>query len=228
VALGDTLGVLHIQYDSKQNLADAEPFETLQESQQRLAVAVGGRVALSLANVLLRDTLRDQSTRDPLTGLFNRRFMEHALDQEVQRAKRRNQSLVVVFLDLDHFKRFNDTHGHDAGDAVLRSMAGLFQKHFRGEDIICRPGGEEFTFILPESSAENAAKRVDKLRSVAKNHSITYKDQLLGSVTFSAGIAAYPQNGTTPELLLQAADACLYESKANGRNRVTIAGSKKS
>jgi diguanylate cyclase (GGDEF)-like protein/PAS domain S-box-containing protein len=228
VALGDTLGVLHIQYDSNENFTDAESFETLQESQQRLAVAVGGRVALSLANLLLRETLRDQSSRDPLTGLFNRRFMEHALDQEIQRAKRRNHPLVVVFLDLDHFKRFNDTFGHDAGDAVLRSMAGLFQKHFRGEDIVCRLGGEEFTFILPESSAENAAKRVDKLRLIAENHSITYKEQWLGSVTFSAGIAAYPENGSTADLLLQAADACLYESKANGRNRVTIASSKKS
>ena len=228
VALGDTLGALHIQYDSNQNSTSAESFETLQESEQRLAVAVSGRVALSLANLLLRETLRDQSSRDPLTGLFNRRFMELALDQEMQRAKRRNHPLVVVFLDLDHFKRFNDTHGHDAGDAVLRSMAGLFQKYFRGEDIVCRLGGEEFTFILPESSAENAAKRVDKLRLIAENHSITYKEQLLGSITFSAGIAAYPGNGLTAEELLRAADTSLYESKANGRNCVTVSKSRNS
>jgi diguanylate cyclase (GGDEF)-like protein/PAS domain S-box-containing protein len=228
VAQGDTLGVLHIQYDLIKNNTGTEDFETLQESQKRLAVAVGGRVALSLASLLLRETLRDQSIRDPLTGLFNRRFMEDALGRELQRAKRRTHSLVVVFLDLDHFKRFNDIHGHDAGDTVLRSMAGLFQQHFRGEDVVCRYGGEEFAFILPESTAKNAAKRVEELRQVAKRHKINYKEQVLDAVTFSVGIAAYPENALTGEELLQTADTCLYESKASGRDCVTIATSHKS
>ena len=228
VAQGDTLGVLHIQYDLIKNNTGTEDFESLQESQQRLAVAVGGRVALSLASLLLRETLRDQSIRDPLTGLFNRRFMEDALGRELQRAKRRRHSLVVVFADLDHFKRFNDIHGHDAGDTVLRSMAGLFKQHFRGEDVVCRCGGEEFAFILPESSAKNAAKRLEQLRQVAKKHKITYKEQVLDAVTFSVGIATYPENGLTGEALLQTADTCLYESKANGRDCVTIATSHKS
>jgi diguanylate cyclase (GGDEF)-like protein/PAS domain S-box-containing protein len=227
VAQGDTLGVLHIQYDLSQSKG-ADDFETLQESRQRLAVAVGGRVALSLASLLLRETLRDQSIRDPLTGLFNRRFMEAALGRELQRAKRRSHSLVVVFLDLDHFKRFNDVHGHDAGDTVLRSMAGLFQQHFRGDDVVCRYGGEEFAFILSESSAEGAAKRVEELRQIAKGHKITYKEQKLDAVTFSVGIAAYPEDASTSEELLQASDACLYESKAKGRDCVTIATSRKS
>ena len=227
-AQGDTLGVLHIQYDVNKGDNGAEDLETLQESQQRLAVAAGGRVALSLASLLLRETLRDQSIRDPLTGLFNRRFMEDTLGRELQRAKRRSLSLVVVFVDLDHFKRFNDIHGHDAGDTVLRSMAGLFQQHFRSEDVVCRYGGEEFAFILPESSAKDAAKRVEELRQVAQRHKIAYKEQLLDAVTLSVGIAAYPENGLTGEELLQAADTCLYESKANGRNRVTIAASRKS
>ena len=228
VAQGDTLGVLHIQYDLIKNNTGTEDFESLQECQQRLAVAVGGRVALSLASLLLRETLRDQSIRDPLTGLFNRRFMEDALGRELQRAKRRRHSLVVVFADLDHFKRFNDIHGHDAGDTVLRSMAGLFKQHFRGEDVVCRYGGEEFAFILPESSAKNAAKRLEQLRQVAKKHKITYKEQVLDAVTFSVGIATYPENGLTGEELLQTADTCLYESKANGRDCVTIATSHKS
>lgn len=205
VALGDTLGVLHIQYNLSEGNRGTEAFESLQESQQRLAVAAGGRVAFSLASLLLRETLRAQSIRDPLTGLFHRRFVEHALDRELQRAKRRSHSLVVVFLDLDHFKRFNGTHGHDAGDAVLRSMAALFQKHFRGEDIVCRFGGEEFAFILPESSSKDAAKRVEDLRQAAKNHRITHKEQVLDIVTFSVGIAAYPENGLVTEELLQTA-----------------------
>jgi len=225
VALGDTLGVLHIQYNLSESNRGAEAFESLQESQQRLAGAAGGRIALSLASLLLRETLRTQSIRDALTGLYNRRFMEHALDRELQRAKRRNHSLAVVFLDLDHFKRFNDAHGHEAGDTVLCSMARLFQKHFRGDDVVCRYGGEEFAFILPESSPKDAAKRVEDLRQAAKSHEITYKEQVMDAVTFSVGIVGYPENGLAAEELLHAADSCLYESKANGRDCVTIATS---
>jgi len=228
VAQGDTLGVLHIHYDLNKTNTRTEDIETLQESEQRLAVAVGGRVALSLAGLLLRETLRDQSIRDSLTGLFNRRFLEEALDRELQRAKRKNHSLAVVFLDLDHFKRFNDIYGHDAGDTVLRSMAGFFRQHFRGDDIVCRYGGEEFAFILPESSAKDAAKRVEELRQIAKMHKITCKEQVLDTVTFSAGIAAYPENGLTGEELFRTADTCLYESKAKGRDCATIATSRKS
>ena len=224
VAQGDTLGVLHVQYNRIESNNRTEAFESLQESEQRLAVAVGGRVALSLAGLLLRETLRDQSIRDPLTGLFNRRFMEDTLGRELQRAKRRSQPLAVVFLDLDHFKRFNDIHGHDAGDAVLRSMAGLFQQHFRGEDVVCRFGGEEFAIILPEASAKNAAMRVEQLRQTAKKFKVSHKEQILDTVTFSIGIAAYPEDASSGEELLQIADACLYESKAKGRDCVTIAG----
>jgi diguanylate cyclase (GGDEF)-like protein/PAS domain S-box-containing protein len=224
VAQGDTLGVLHVQYNRVERNNGTEAFESLQESEQRLAVAVGGRVALSLAGLLLRETLRDQSIRDPLTGLFNRRFMEDTLGRELQRAKRRSQPLAVVFLDLDHFKRFNDIHGHDAGDAVLRSMAGLFQQHFRGEDVVCRFGGEEFAIILPEASAKSAAMRVEQLRQTAKKFKVSYKEQILDAVTFSIGIAAFPENASSGEELLQIADACLYESKAKGRDCITIAG----
>jgi diguanylate cyclase (GGDEF)-like protein/PAS domain S-box-containing protein len=228
VAQGDTLGVLHVQYDLRKRNQGTRDLETLQESENRLAVAVGGRVALSLASLLLRETLRDQSIRDPLTGLFNRRFMEDALGREIQRAQRRKHSVVVVFLDLDHFKRFNDIYGHDAGDTVLRAMAGLFRQHFRGDDVVCRYGGEEFAFILSESSAKNAAKRVAELCQVAKGYKITYKEQVLDAVTFSVGIAAYPENALTGEELLRTADRCLYESKAKGRDRVTIATAHKS
>jgi diguanylate cyclase (GGDEF)-like protein/PAS domain S-box-containing protein len=223
VAQGDTLGVLAIHYAAASSRAGQESFESWHESQQRLAVAVGGRVALSMASLMLRETLRDQSIRDPLTGLFNRRFMEDFLTRELLRAKRKKHPLVVVFVDLDHFKRFNDIHGHDAGDAVLRSMAELFQQHFRGDDVICRYGGEEFAFILPESSTVNAVKRLNELRNAAKGHRIPYRERTLEAVTFSMGVAAYPENGSTGEALLQAADYSLYESKAAGRDRITVA-----
>jgi diguanylate cyclase (GGDEF)-like protein len=176
-----------------------------------------------LASLRLRDSLRDQSIRDPLTGLFNRRFMQESLDRELHRARRKNRSLAVLFLDIDHFKRFNDTYGHEAGDFVLRSFADLFRRHFRNDDVICRYGGEEFAVILPESSSADAAKRAATLRAAVKKIGLRYRGQPLDQVTFSIGIAAFPEHGQTGEELLRAADQCLYQSKAEGRDRVTVA-----
>jgi diguanylate cyclase (GGDEF)-like protein len=129
----------------------------------------------------------------------------------------------VLFVDLDHFKRFNDTFGHDAGDLVLRSIADLFRKVFRMDDVICRYGGEEFGIILPESSAENAVMRANALRELTKKLQIRYKNHTLGTVTLSIGVAAFPAHGETSDELLKAADQCLYKSKAAGRDLVTVA-----
>ncbi len=223
VAQGDTLGILHLQFDHGENKGGVAPIESLRESQQILAATVAGQVALSLASLRLAEKLRDQSIRDPLTGLFNRRFMQESLERELHRAKRKKRPVAVVFLDLDHFKRFNDTFGHDAGDAVLREMAEAFRKHFRGDDIICRYGGEEFAVILPESSAQDAMKRTAALREELKKLSIQNRGQTLDRVTISVGIAAFPEHGQTAEELLHIADQCLYQSKAEGRDRVTVA-----
>jgi len=149
--------------------------------------------------------------------------MQESLDRELHRAKRKKHSVAVVFLDLDHFKKFNDTFGHEAGDAVLREMADAFRKHFRGDDVICRYGGEEFAVILPESSAEDAMKRTAALREGLKKISIRNRGQLLDRVTISVGIAAFPEHGQTVDELLHIADQCLYQSKAQGRDRVTVA-----
>jgi diguanylate cyclase (GGDEF)-like protein len=188
-----------------------------------LATTVAAQVALSLASLRLRETLRDQSIRDPLTGLFNRRFMQESLDRELQRAKRKKRPLAVVFIDLDHFKRFNDTFGHAAGDLILRTMGELFLRHFRGDDVVCRYGGEEFAIILPESSAKDAAKRANLLRIEASKISMRQLGQVLDRVTLSIGVAAFPEHGSTTEQILRMADQCLYQSKAEGRDRVTVA-----
>jgi diguanylate cyclase (GGDEF)-like protein/PAS domain S-box-containing protein len=223
VGQGETLGVLHLEYATAHAIQPGAPLENLWESQRQLAGTVAGQIALSLASLRLRETLRDQSIRDPLTGLFNRRFMEEALHRELQRAIRRNHPLSVLFMDLDHFKRFNDTFGHDAGDLVLRSVADLFRRFFRADDVICRYGGEEFGVILPESSAEHAALRANKLRAEIKKLDLRNKNQPLGIVTLSIGVAAFPMHSSGGDELLKVADRCLYKSKAAGRDLVTVA-----
>ena len=223
VGQGDTLGILHLEFAGDGRTEIDSGSESWQDSQQRVATTVAGQIALSLASLRLRETLRDQSIRDPLTGLFNRRFMEESLEREMQRAVRKNHPVSVLFVDLDHFKRFNDTFGHDAGDLVLRSIADLFRKVFRMDDVICRYGGEEFGIILPESSAENAAMRANALRELTKKLQLRYKNHTLGTVSLSIGVAAFPIHGETSEELLKAADQCLYKSKAAGRDLVTVA-----
>jgi len=223
VGQGETLGVLQLDFgSSKDTLGQSSP-EGLQESEQRLATTVAGQIALSLASLRLRETLRDQSIRDPLTGLFNRRFMEESLERELQRAIRKNHPVSVLFLDLDHFKRFNDSYGHDAGDLVLRSIADLFRKFFRIDDVCCRYGGEEFSIILPESSSEHATVRANELRAAVKKLNFRHRDQTLGKVTLSIGVTTFPEHGSSTDELLKAADQCLYKSKSSGRDTVTAA-----
>jgi diguanylate cyclase (GGDEF)-like protein/PAS domain S-box-containing protein len=223
VGQGDTLGVLYLEFAADDGMRSVSATESLQDSQQRVATTVAGQIALSLASLRLRETLRDQSIRDPLTGLFNRRFMEESLEREMQRGVRKNHPVSVLFIDLDHFKRFNDTFGHDAGDLVLRSIADLFRKLFRVDDLICRYGGEEFGIILPESSAQNAVIRANALREAIKKLNIQYKNHALGTITLSIGVATFPEHGDSSEELLKAADQCLYQSKSAGRDLVTVA-----
>src|SRR3984957_12795710 len=223
VAQGNTIGILLLEFQS-----GAEPRyefgnESFRDSHERLAVSAASQIALSLASLQLRETLREQSIRDPLTRLFNRRFLEESLERELQLAARRKQSVAVLFLDLDHFKKFNDTFGHDAGDMVLQSLADMFRNFFRSSDICCRYGGEEFAIVLPDSSAEDAVIRADGLRAAVKNMRLQYKKQTLGSLTLSVGIAVFPEHCSTAIELLKIADECLYESKARGRDIVTLA-----
>jgi diguanylate cyclase (GGDEF)-like protein/PAS domain S-box-containing protein len=223
VAQGNTIGILHLELESAAELRHDSGMEGFRESHQRLAISVASQIALSLASLQLRETLREQSIRDPLTRLFNRRFLEESLERELQLASRKKQPLAVLFLDLDHFKRFNDTFGHDAGDMVLQSLADLFRTFFRATDLCCRYGGEEFAIILPESSSQDAGIRADALRSEVKGLRLQYKKQALGPLTLSAGVAAFPEHGSTSDELLKIADQCLYESKARGRDVVTVA-----
>jgi diguanylate cyclase (GGDEF)-like protein len=148
--------------------------------------------------------------------------MQESLDREMQRAKRKKRPLAIVFLDLDHFKKFNDVFGHDAGDMVLRSLADVFRQHFRADDVICRYGGEEFAVILPESSAKGAAERANDLRASVKKVSLRHKGNTLDRVTLSIGVSAFPDDGSEPEDLLKVADERLYQAKAKGRDRIAV------
>ena len=222
-AQGETLGVLYVENVSEPagSAVEAGPDQT--EILERQATAVGGRISLALANLRLREVLRGQSIRDPLTGLFNRRFMEESLERELRRAMRGKQQVALLMLDIDHFKRFNDTFGHQAGDALLRALGNLLKESTRGQDVVCRYGGEEFAFVLAGASLDAARKRAELLREDIKQLNALHGGQLLGAVTLSIGIAVFPDNGDSAEHLLKAADDALYRAKENGRDRIISA-----
>jgi len=191
-------------------------------SHQDVMVAAVEQLSLALSNLRLQDSLRTQSIRDPLTGLYNRRYLEESLTRELARCDRVNKPLAVLMVDLDHFKRFNDTHGHDGGDALLTHAGRLLQAHCRAEDIACRFGGEEFTVILPEVDAERAGQRAEQIRSAIEALAVHHLRERLSSVTASIGVATFPDSSREAGELLRRADAALYDAKKRGRNRVVF------
>jgi diguanylate cyclase (GGDEF)-like protein/PAS domain S-box-containing protein len=218
VAQGETLGMLHLGAQS--GIADMEAWVA---SRKRLGAAFAEEVALAVANLNLREKLQAQSIRDPLTGLFNRRYMEESLERELRRATRHGSAVSVLMVDLDHFKQFNDTFGHDAGDMLLGELGRTLRQQVRGEDIVCRYGGEEFAIILPDTPTEDAQRRAEQLRQAAMRLEVRHQGQELGVITLSIGAASYPLHAGNAEGLLRAADKALYGAKAGGRNRVVTA-----
>ncbi|MDR3574399.1 MAG: diguanylate cyclase [Anaerolineaceae bacterium] len=210
----DTLGVYHLR---------GLPARS-QGAWDHLAVSVAEYIAVSLANLNLRETLRIQSIRDTLTGLYNRRYLEEALVREIRRAVRYQHQVVLIMLDIDEFKNYNDTIGHEAGDTVLRMLGGFLLENIRGGDIVCRYGGDEIVVILPEVSLEDGRRRAEQLREGVKNLEITINGRLLNDFTISLGVASFPEHGLTAETLLRAADAALYHAKENGRDYVAVGG----
>ena len=189
----------------------------------KVAVAAADQLAFALANLKLRQNLRDLSVRDPLTGLFNRRYLAESLGREIARCARRNLPLSVLAFDLDHFKAFNDDYGHPAGDAILTAFARVLQSKSRSEDIACRQGGEEFVVILPEMDRNVALRRAAELMSLLADMEVQHEGRRLPKLTTSIGLALFPDHGSKPAELLAQADAALYEAKARGRNRVEVA-----
>lgn len=171
----------------------------------------------------VEEALREQSVRDPLTGLFNRRYLEETLERELNRAERRNHPLGVIMIDIDRFKRFNDTYGHAAGDELLRNLSSHMLQHIRGADIACRYGGEEFILILPETSLEVTVDRADHIRADFNRLQAQHSNRTMISGTLSIGVAVFPDHGSTSAAVLRAADAALYRAKREGRDRVVVA-----
>lgn len=212
----ETLGVFCLQ-----GLSTTSPQE--HERWERLAIMVADHAALSLTNLQLRERLRQQAIRDPLTNLFNRRYLDETLNRELQRAARQHYPIGVIMLDIDHFKNYNDRYGHEGGDALLREIGKFLQTHIRNDDIACRFGGEEFTLILPGATLNDATRRAEALCQEVRLVRADYNGHSLDPVTISVGVACFPLHGTTVGEMVVMADSALYRAKAEGRNRVCVA-----
>ena len=224
MAQGETLGILHLRSNLwGQNESKPGPINQI-ESKMQLAMTVAEHVGLALANLKLRENLRSQAIRDPLTGLFNRRYMEESLSRELRRAERKGTAVGMIMIDIDHFKNFNDNFGHAAGDYLLRELGIFLNSLIRGEDIASRYGGEEFIIILPEASLEETRQRAEHIREDVKRLNLSDHFQVKGNMTVSVGVAVFPDNGTSSETILKAVDQALYKAKGAGRDRVALAG----
>jgi diguanylate cyclase (GGDEF)-like protein len=213
-AQGEVLGLLHLQGNQNVAIADWKP----------LARSLAERVALALANLNLRENLHTQAIRDPLTNLYNRRFMEETLEREIHRAIRYHRPLGLIMVDIDKFKNFNDTFSYAAGDTLLKELGNFLQSSLRKGDVTCRYGGEEFILILPESSLSDTYNRANQLREDTSRMHVLHRGMPLGVVTISLGIASFPQHGKNSEDMLKAVDTALHAAKSGGRDRVSVAG----
>jgi diguanylate cyclase (GGDEF)-like protein len=209
-------GVLHLRLDP-----GADP-AALSERRRRLAGIVAKHLAMALSNLGLLERLHEQSIRDPLTGLYNRRCFEKTLRDEVRRADRAGGSLAVIMIDMDHFKRINDTFEHEGGDAVLRGLGETLARSCRGGDVSCRLGGEEFALLLPGATLDVACQRAEYLREEVRALRVEHAGRTIRSLTVSLGVAVYPDHGDVKDVV-RLADQAMYRSKQTGRDRVSVA-----
>jgi len=222
IAQGKVLGLVTFEFEPGALDHSRENRDETRETLEQLAMTLADHVALSLANLRLRESLRDQSIRDALTGLYNRRHMQESLQREFARAQRHESPVSLIMFDVDHFKNFNDEHGHEAGDLVLKELAAMLQRSTRGEDIACRYGGEEFLIIMPGATTDLAEKRAEELRStVERALTIRHSGKRLG-VTVSLGVATYPDHAGDVDQALLKVDEAMYAAKQAGRNTVKV------
>jgi diguanylate cyclase (GGDEF)-like protein/PAS domain S-box-containing protein len=224
IAHGEILGLIYMQVSGESSGDTQEgSADSLLIQNQQLAVTVAKQISMALANLSLRESLHIQAIIDPLTGLYNRRYMEETLAREIYRGRRREAPIGIILMDIDFFKSINDTYGHEAGDTLLAALGEFFKKHIRREDVPCRYGGEEVLLILPDANLENTYKRAEELRDLISRFNVKHLGLSLGKITASFGVASCPENGEDMEDVIRAADAALYLAKAGGRNQVIIA-----
>jgi len=214
IAHGETLGAFYLELDQG----------GMDDRYRQTASLVAERISLALANLKLQESLQSQSIRDALTGLYNRRYMEDAMEREIRQSARQDQPIGVIMMDLDHFKQFNDVHGHAAGDVLLAIFGEYLESSVRSGDIACRYGGDEFVVVLPNATLPDTVERATQIREGMKRLVVQYRGQTLGNITASMGISAFPEHGEDMEEILRAADNALYVAKDHGRDRVVIAG----
>lgn len=212
-AQNDIFGLLYIEFERS-------AYEKQLKNYKLIVGAFAEVTALALANVRLRENLRFQSLRDPLTSLYNRRYLEDYLTKQIAQSERTHDPISILMLDLDHFKRINDIHGHDAGDMVLQEVSKLLLTSIRTGDIAARFGGEEFIVVMYNTDLEVAYKRAEIIRADISSLLIKYGADILGKITISIGVSSYPQDGLDVKSLIEAADKALYVSKNTGRNKV--------
>ncbi|WP_157178342.1 diguanylate cyclase [Terriglobus roseus] len=216
VAQGETLGMLFLTPNDKDSI---EGVRSREDSIRQLAELT----AMTIAGLQLRVKLENQSVRDGLTGLFNRHFMEIALERELARASRSKSQVAMLMLDVDHFKTFNDQYGHATGDIVLKEVATVFEAKIRSGDMVCRYGGEEFAIILPDVTVEGAFMTAERIRTAIAGMRLTSGLAMHSDLSVSVGVALFPQDAENSGDLLRKADAALYRAKHEGRNQVVLA-----
>jgi diguanylate cyclase (GGDEF)-like protein/PAS domain S-box-containing protein len=219
LALGEAIGLIHLEWSEQLDAVDLPPDPVLVRN-------VAEQVGLAIGNVQLREELRQQAIRDPLTGLHNRRHFDELLRSRIADQARNGRGFALLMIDIDHFKRINDEHGHDIGDEVLRETGGLLLRTVRNDESVFRLGGEEFVMIVNDvaGSGEQVASCAERVRKAAEAMRILRQGRLLPPITVSIGLARYPQDALQGADLLKRADAALYTAKRSGRNRVCMAG----
>jgi len=220
---GEVIGILHMNFNpASAKIQQDVDFRLFSEQKIQLIVTIAERIALAISNLRLKESLRQQSIRDPLTGLFNRRYMEESLEREISRAKRENTSIGVIMFDIDHFKHFNDNAGHDAGDTLLKELGLYLRRTTRAGDIVSRYGGEEFVAVLPGASLNETIRRAEELRLGVRGLTAYHIGKPLEKCTISLGVSAFPAHGSTMDILLKNADNALYKAKEEGRDRIVV------
>jgi len=202
----------------RRSLCLHEAREKLREGEQAMQTA-NQRLRRQLDEIhALQTQLREQANRDPLTGLYNRRFFDTVVERELARSAREGQSLALMLIDIDHFKQINDTHGHLAGDRVLGRLAAVLGEHSRATDVVCRIGGEEFVMLMPDMPPARALERAELIRRTVASPCCALDDESQ-QVTVSIGIASFPEHGRCAQQLMRHADLALYRAKNEGRDR---------